>query len=141
MIRFLLLFLCFVNFCYAKQAIRLDFDITELAEKERQEYGIEKSTLVKAVTKQLQEANITVKNDPNLPELLIRINSIPTEANIATCIDVGFFEYAELVPKKQTVLALTWSQRSMIIGSKETYETNISQEVAKNVTSFIETHR
>lgn len=121
--------------------IRLDFEILELVETEHKDYGIEKSQLQEIVTKQLAASNIIVKGDPNLPHLLFRIKSIPTDGVIATYVQTSFFEEAKLLHSKKNIWATTWLQTGLMVNPKENYVQTVTKEALNNVNSFILDYR
>lgn len=118
-------------------AIRLDINIVEMAEKDIKDYGIEHSALYDLVAQRFQEANITIKDDPDLPKFSLQIKSLPSILTIATFIQGSFYEEATIAENKKTIWAITWSQIGIMTGSKELYKKNVKDETLNIVNSFI----
>lgn len=123
--------------CVDALAIRLDINIVELAEKDIKDYGIEHGTLHELLTKRFAEANITIKEDPDLPKFTLQIKSLPSVLTIATFLQGSFYEEATIAQTKKTIWAITWSQIGILTGSKELYKKNVQDESLNIVNSFI----
>ncbi|MBS0655531.1 MAG: hypothetical protein JSR46_07135 [Verrucomicrobia bacterium] len=118
----------------AHRTIRLDL---EIAENDSRLYGLQQSALLSEITSRLTLAQIQVKNDPGLPQLTLRVKSIEADRVIATFVQLFFSEPATLIRNNSSILALTWSQATLIAGPKEDMIKEVTQSVVSMVNSFI----
>lgn len=109
----------------------------EIAETDIKDYALEQSTIVNEISTRLALAQIQIKDDPSLPKLVLRIKSIQADRAIATFVQMGFFEEATLKRNNNSIMALTWSQATLISGPKDEMIKEITQVVIGMCNSFI----
>jgi hypothetical protein len=118
----------------AQRTIRLQL---EIAENDTHLYGLQQSALLSEITSRLTLAQVQVKNDPGLPQLTLRVKSIEADRVIATFVQLFFSEPATLIRNNSNILALTWSQATLIAGPKEDMTKEVTQSVVSMVNSFV----
>lgn len=118
----------------AARQIRLQL---ELSESDIKDYGLQQSTIFNEISTRLALAQIQIKDDVSLPKLVLRVKSIQADRAIATFVQLGFFEEATLKRNNSGIMALTWSQATLISGAKEELVKEITQVVIGMCNSFI----
>ena len=109
----------------------------EIPDSDVQEFGISKTALQNEITTRLQLAQIQIKDEPNLAKLVLRVKSIQADRAVATFVQMGFFEEAQLKRNKGMIMALTWSQATLISGSPEDVNREVMQLVTTMTNAFI----
>lgn len=112
-----------------KPKVRLQLEVNPL---EIEPLGLKLQNLQTDLMTKLIQSNVLVQDDAKNPLLLLRLKTIDANGTWATFIQLAFFENAELTRNKSTVLAMTWSQASLLSTSKDDF----AQEVTKTVTSM-----
>ncbi len=118
----------------APRQVRLQI---ELSEADVKDYGMQQSTLYTEIATRLSLGQIQIQDDPSLPLLILRIKSIQADRAIATFVQMAFFEDAVLVRNNSNILAMTWSQATMITSSKEDLTKEVSQAMIAMTNAFI----
>jgi len=109
-----------------KPKVRLQLEINPA---EIEPLGLKIQNLQTDLMTKLIQSNVLVQDEPKNPLLLLRLKTIDANGTWATFIQLAFFENAELTRNKSSVLAMTWSQASLLSTSKEDFQ----QEVTKTV--------
>ncbi len=123
-----------VNKTAAEKALRLKI---EIADSDMQTYGFKQGAIYTEIVSRLALGSIQVKDDPKYPQLVLRIKSIQADRAVASFIQLGFFEEANLVRNQSVVQALTWSQATMLSCAKEDVVKEVTQVVNQMTNSFI----
>lgn len=122
------------NLPVEKPTVRLQ---AEIIPSEVEPLGLNVKKLESDLTDKLMKSSILVKDDPNSPLLVLRVKTITHDKSIATFLQLAFFEDAELTRNKMTVLAMTWSQASLIATNKDDFTKEVTKSVLAMTTSFI----
>ncbi len=117
-----------------EKALRLKI---EIADSDMQAYGFKQGAIYNEMVSRMQLGSIQVKDDPKYPQLVLRIKSIQADRAVATFVQLGFFEEANLVRNQSVVQALTWSQATMLSCAKEDVVKEVTQVVNQMTNSFI----
>jgi hypothetical protein len=118
----------------APREVRLQLEISD---NDTKVYGIQQANLYTEISTRLALGQIMVKPDTHLPLLLLRVKSIDADRAVATFIQLSFSEDATLTRNKSSILAMTWSQATLISGPKEEVAKEVTQTVITMVNTFI----
>lgn len=117
-----------------EKAMRVKIDISE---GDLSTYGLQQSAIYNEIMTRLSLASIQIKEDPSLPQLVLRVKAIQADRAVAAFIQLGFFEDASLSRNQSIVQALTWSQATMLSCAKEDLAKEVSQVIIQMTNSFI----
>ncbi len=109
----------------------------EISESDLAAYGLQQSAIYNEIVTRLSLAAIRVKDDPAVPQLILRIKAIQADRAVAAFIQLGFFEEANLIRNQSVVQALTWSQATMLSCAKEDLAKEVGQVIISMTNSFI----
>jgi len=109
----------------------------EIPDEDVQEFAISKTAIQNEIASRLQLAQIQITNEPNVAKLILRVKSIQADRAVATFVQMGFFEEAQLKRNKGSIMALTWSQATLISGPQEDINKEILQLVTSMTNAFI----
>jgi len=109
----------------------------EIADADVTAYGFKQGAIFSEIVSRLALGSIQVKDDPRYPQLVLRIKAIQADRAVASFIQLGFFEEANLVRNQSVVQALTWSQATMLSCAKEDVVKEVTQVVNQMTNSFI----
>lgn len=116
------------------RVVRLILDVSE---NDIQEYGLQLSTINTEIATRLQLAQIQIKDEQGFPQLVLRIKSILADRAIATFVQMSYAEDATLSRTLNSVMAITWSQATMISCAKEDLVREVTQVVVQMTNNFI----
>lgn len=122
------------NLPVERPSVRLQMEIVP---SEVAPLGLDVKKLQSDLTDKLIKSNILVKDDPNSPLLVLRVKTITHDKSIATFLQLAFFEDAELSRNKMTVLAMTWSQASLIATNRDDFSKEAMKNILAMTSSFI----
>jgi hypothetical protein len=109
----------------------------QAAQDELEPYGIKLQELEASLTSKLNLANILVESNPQNPLLLLRMKTVETGGDLATFVQLAFFEEAELARNKSIISAITWSQASLLTTTKKDFSSEVTKTVESMLSSFI----
>ena len=109
----------------------------ELSEADVKDFALNKAQIVNEISTRLALGQIQVKDDPKLPKLVLRIKSIQADRAIATFVQLAFFEDAILKRNNSSIMALTWSQATLVSGPKEDLAKEIDQVIITMINAYI----
>ena len=109
----------------------------QAANNEIEPYGIKLHDLESSLTSKLNLANILVESNYQNPLLLLRLKTVETGTDLATFVQLAFFEEAELIRNKSMISAITWSQASLLTTSKKDFPAEVTKTVDSMLNSFI----
>ena len=111
--------------------------LLEIADNDIKDYGLSQAMIYNEIQTRLQLAQIQIKDEPKLPQLVLRIKSIQADRAIATFIQFSFYEEAILVRNQNSLQALTWSQATLISCAKEDLAKEVNPIIIQMINSFI----
>jgi hypothetical protein len=118
----------------APREIRLQLEIDD---NDIRDYGLQQPLITSEIQTRLSLAQIKIKDDAHLPQLVLRVKSIKADRAIASFIQLAFFEEAQLLRNQNTLQALTWSQATLISCAQEDVSKEVNQVIIQMVNSFI----
>ena len=118
----------------ATPSIRLQIEVPEA---EVHPLGLKLQNLQTAIMTVLIKNNISVQDDPANPLLLLRLKTIEADTAYATFIQLAFYEDAILKRSNSDVMALTWSQASLITTTKEDFPAEVMKTIVGMTESFV----
>lgn len=118
----------------AKRQLRLQLEVDE---SDIKNYGLQQSAIYTEISTRLGLAQIEIKTDTSLPKLVLRIKSIQADRAVATFIELGYFEEVTLLRNNTGILALTWSQATLISGAKDDLVKEVMPIVIDMTNAFI----
>ena len=109
----------------------------QAANEEIEPYGIKLQELQSSLTSKLNLANILVESNSQNPLLLLRLKTVEMGDELATFVQLAFFEEAELIRNKGMISAITWSQASLLTTPKKDFASELTKTVDSMLSSFI----
>ncbi len=117
-----------------EKALRVKIDISE---NDIAAFDLKQTAIYNEISTRLSLGAIKIKEDGDLPELVLRVKAIQADRAIAAFIQLGFFEDSTLLRNQSTVQALTWSQATMLSCAKEDLSKEVMQVIVQMTNSFI----
>ena len=108
-----------------------------MSEEDVSAYGLSKSQIYNEITTRLALAGVQIKENQNLPELVLRIKVIQADRAVAAFIQMGYMEPATLLRNQSVVQSLTWSQATMLSCAKEDLQKQVQQVIIQMSNAFI----
>lgn len=118
----------------AGPAVRLQLEVPE---EEVKPLGIKVQDIQTTILTVLVKNNIAVQSDPSNPLLLLRLKTIEADTAYATFIQLAFYEDAILKRSNSDVMALTWSQASLITTTKEDFPKEVIKTIVNMTEAFV----
>jgi len=118
----------------AARAVRLQIEVPE---SDARDYGLQPSMFYTEIMTRLSLGQIQIKDDPKYPQLVLRIKTIQADRALASFIQLAYYEDATLTRNQNAVMALTWSQATMLSCAKEDLIKEVNQVVVQMTNSFI----
>lgn len=118
----------------SERAVRLQIEIPE---NDAKDYGLQTSTFYTEIMTRLSLGQIQIKDDTKYPQLILRIKTIQADRAIAAFVQLAYYEDATLTRNQNAVMALTWSQATMLSCAKEDLIKEVSQVVVQMTNSYI----
>lgn len=109
----------------------------EATEKDLNMYGLAKTQIFNEISSRLSLAQIGISTSPKDPLLLLRIRTIDANRVVATFVQMSFFEDATLVRNNGAIMALTWSQASMIACEAHEWPKQVSDSIISMTNEFV----
>jgi len=116
------------------RAVRMQIEATD---KDIATYGLTKTQIFNEISSRLSLAQIGISTGPKDPLLLLRIRTIEANRVIATFVQMSFFEDATLIRNNGAILALTWSQASMIACEIHEWPKQVSDSIISMTNEFV----
>jgi hypothetical protein len=117
-----------------KPKLRLQIEVSP---QEVEPLGLKVQNLQTAIMTTLIKNDIIVQDDPSNPQLILRLKTIDADSVNATFIQLAFYEDAILKRSNSEVMALTWSQASLITTTKQDFANEVTKTVENMTLSFV----
>ena len=117
-----------------EKALRIKIEISE---NDVTGYGLQQGPIYSELTTRLGLGAIQIKDDPSLPQLVLRVKAIQADRAIAAFVQLAFYEDSTLQRNQSLVQALTWSQATMLSCAKEDLPKQVNEVVIQMINSFI----
>ena len=122
-----------------KPQIRLQ---VEMADAEVNPLGIQQKTMFTDLLTKLVQSNVPVGEDAQNPLLLFRLKSIEVGDTVIAFVQLAYFEQAELERNKSMVMAMTWSQATLVTTSKKEFAASVASTAMSMCSAFtLEYHK
>jgi hypothetical protein len=105
--------------------------------QETEPYGLKVQNLQTEIMTKLIQADIHIEDDMTNPLLVLRLKSLEVESDVATFVQLAFFEQALLARNNNNVMAMTWSQASLLATSKDNYINEVTTSALAMTDAFI----
>lgn len=119
----------------AKRQIQLQIDIRT---EEMEGISLDQKSIYTDIETRLQLAQISIVQDSTLPQLILRIKSIPIGTTAcATFLQLTFLEEAFLKRNQTPLMAVTWSRGLLLAAEKDQYASEILSTTSSMINAFI----
>jgi len=119
----------------AKEARDLRVQIEPLSEDQKKT-GLTEKMLHEVIEKNLQMIGVRINDQREDPYLVLRVRTIPVGLDLASFVQLSFYEDAMLARNRSMFHAMTWSQASLISCMPEALPKELKEIIHMMITTF-----